>query len=198
MFYARREIFNKLSIRLGMFFSKFPLTANQWTLSSLLFAFISFYFLINQGLIIASIFFFFTAIVDIIDGSVARVTGKVSTFGAYLDTIVDRLIEFILVLGLLFINYPDFLVSSKFWLLFLLFGSYMTTYVKSAASEKKLVDKELRGGLLERSERLMLTFLIIFVSAFSLNYGLYLIVLMAVLTNLTALQRFVIATKQKA
>ena len=197
MLYARREIFNRLSIKIGKFFSKFPITANQWTLSSLFFVFISVYFLFNENLVFASIFFLLAALVDIIDGSVARITGRVTTLGAYLDTMVDRVVEFSIVLGLFFINYPTFLISSKFWLLFFLFGSYMTTYVKSAASEKKLVDKELRGGLLERSERLILTFLVMLISIFSLSYGLYLIVLMAILTNLTALQRFLLAIKQK-
>jgi len=71
----------------------------------------------------------------------------------------------------------------------------MTTYAKSAALEKGLVERELRGGLLERAERLVLLFLIILVTNFSRSYAMYLIVAAAILTNLSALQRIILALK---
>jgi len=196
MFYKKREKFNKLSIKIGLIFSKLPLSPNQWTLISLILAILSFYFLINQKFLIALLFFFFTATIDFIDGSVARVTKKVTNLGAYLDTTIDRIVEFLMIFGLFSISYPIFIFGSQIWLLLLLFGSMMTTYVKAAAFEKQIVKKELKGGFLERSERLILLFLIILISSYSLSYASYLIVITAILTNISALQRFLIAIKR--
>lgn len=195
MLYTKREIFNNLSIRVGRFFAKLKLSPNQWTLLSLLPAMASFYFLIEENFFVASIFFFIVAFIDIVDGSVARVTGRVSRKGAYLDTIADRYVEFLIIFGLFFVSYPHFIFSSKTWLMILLFGTVMTTYAKAAAFEKGLVERELRGGFLERAERLALLFLIILVTNFSRLYAMYLLVAAAVLTNFSALQRIVLALK---
>ena len=71
----------------------------------------------------------------------------------------------------------------------------MTTYVKAAAKEKELVEKELKGGLLERAERLIILFIGILLAYFDKFYLTYIIVVLAVLTNISALQRIIIAKK---
>ena len=195
MLYLKREIFDGLSEKIGKSFSKIPMSPNQWTILSLILSVVTAYFLIKQDFVYASVVFFFMACLDIIDGSVARVSQKATKFGAYLDTVMDRITEFLVVFGLFFVNLPDFLLSSKRWLLILFFGSQMTTYVKAAAFEKKLTDKELRGGILERPERLILLFIVILLLNFSTTDSLYVLILAAVLTNLTALQRFYKASK---
>ena len=193
MLYKKREYFSKLSKRIGIMFSRFPLSPNQWTLLGLLLTLITFYFLIENEFLIASIIFAFTAFIDIIDGAVAKVNNKTSALGAYLDTITDRYVEFIIISALFFIEYPSLIFSDKAWLLFLLFGSLMTSYSISAAHEEGVEERKLRGGILERAERMMLLFLIILLSTFSKTYAIYLIAIMAILANITALQRIWIA-----
>ncbi len=195
MLYTKREKFNQLSMRIGRTFAKLNMSPSQWTLLAFIPAAATFYFLLNENFILASIFFFISAFVDIVDGSVARVTGRVSRKGAYLDTIADRYVEFLVILGLFSVSYPYFILSSRAWLLILLFGSVMTTYSKSAAFEKGLVEKELRGGILERAERLVLLFLIIVATNFSRQHAMYLIVITAALSNISALQRIILALK---
>ncbi len=189
MISENREKFNSISVKAGLIFGKLPLTPNQWTLSSLIPALLCFYFLIQLNFLLALVFFVVTAFIDLIDGAVARVQGKTTKKGAYLDTIVDRYAELIVFLGLFVISFPNFYLSSKTWILFCLFGSLMTTYAKAAAKEKLLLESELKGGLMERPERLILLFLIILSGIFSLQYIVYLLALFAVLTNLSALQR---------
>lgn len=193
MLYKKRDYFAKLSKRIGIMFSRFPLSPNQWTLLGLVLTLITFYFLIKKEFIIASIILTFTAFIDIIDGSVAKVNNKTSVLGAYLDTITDRYVEFIIISGLFFIEYPSFIFSDKVWLLFTLFGSLMTSYSISAAHEEGVEERKLRGGILERAERMIFLFLIILISTFSRAYALYLIVIMAILANITVLQRIWIA-----
>jgi len=195
MLYKRRSYFDNLGRKIGKIFSKLSLSPNQWTILSLLLVIITFYFLIKGEFLIASIVFAFTAFIDMIDGAVARETKKVTKAGGYLDSIIDRVIEFIIILGLFLNNYPDFFLPIKIWLLFLLFGSFMSTYTRAAAFEKG-VFKNLKGGILEHTDRLILLLLIIIFSNFSLQYASYLIVITTILANISALQRFLKVIKR--
>jgi phosphatidylglycerophosphate synthase len=196
MLYLKRKHFEGLSKNLGVIFSKFPISANQWTLLSLVFAMIFFYFIFEQNFLASFFICTLTISVDIIDGAVARATSSATKFGAYLDTTVDRFIEFFIIFGLFFVGYPAFIFDSKTWLIILLFGSMMSTYSKSAAFEKGLTKKLLKGGgILEHTDRLLMFLVIILISYFSLRYAMYLIVITTVLTFVSFLQRFFIATK---
>src|SRR3989338_7528492 len=77
------------------------------------------------------------------------------------------------------------------------FGSFLTTYAKSAAKEKEIIreGKELKGGLLERAERLFILFIGIVLAAFNPLWLVYVLALLAVLTNFSALQRIFIARR---
>ena len=191
--YKRREWFSNLSIKVGIVFSKAGLSPNHWTMLVLLPTLASLYFIIGRQFLLAASFLIASSFIDFIDGSVARVMGKVTKFGAYLDTIMDRYVEAIILAGLLFIGLPDFYVPAYVWIFIFLFGSFMTTYAKAAAKEKELTDKEITGGLLERGERLIILFAGILLAHFSLSYLTYIIAMLAVLTNVTALQRIKIA-----
>ena len=197
MLYINRKYFDDLGNRIGEKLAKLPLSPNQWTLSSLLIVLLSFYFLINQDFLIAGIVFIFAASIDMIDGAVARATRRATVFGAYLDTIVDRIIEFVIILGLFLVPYPDFIIPANVWLFVMLFCSLMVTYTKSAATEKRIVLGGMRGGgLLEHPDRMLLILITIFLSLFSMQYATYLIAITTVLIAVTAVQRFYLAIKR--
>lgn len=192
--YRNRDWFKGLSIKIGIVFSKFGLSPNSWTLLVIIPTLISVYYLLQQKFLIAAAFLMISAFLDFVDGSVARVMGKVTKFGAYLDTVMDRYVEAIIILGLLFCGLPDFYLPAPAWLFIFFFGSMMTTYAKAAAKEKELTDNELAGGLLERGERLIILFIGILLAQFRLSYLVYIIAILAVLTNLTAIQRILTAS----
>ena len=195
MLFENREKFKKTEIKTGQFFSKFGLTPNQYTLISLLFVVISFSFLINLNLVLALIFFLLAAFLDFIDGAVAKFAKKETKKGAYLDTICDRYVEGIILLGFLFLPLADFLLSAKVWIFLALFGSFLTTYSKAAAKEKGLIEIEMKKGLLGRAERIILIFLAMLLGIFNLFWIIYPIVILAIFSNITALQRIYLALR---
>ena len=65
----------------------------------------------------------------------------------------------------------------------------MTTYAKASAKERDIVEKELKGGLLQRAERLLILFAGILLAIYNPLYLTYVIAVLAVLTNITAIQR---------
>ncbi len=187
--YAARERFQSLSIKIGIIFSKVGLSPNQWTMISILPVLVAVYFLYYHEFITAALLFIVSSFIDLVDGSVARVTGRVSRLGAYLDTVVDRYVEGIIIIGLVFVSLPPFLIDARVWIMIFFFGGMMTTYVKAAAKEKELVTRELKGGLLERAERLIILFVGILLASIDMMFLTYVLVLLAILTNITALQR---------
>ncbi|MFH1978558.1 MAG: CDP-alcohol phosphatidyltransferase family protein [Candidatus Aenigmatarchaeota archaeon] len=192
--YKKRKKFDSHSKKLGSFFSKFGLSPNQWTMVGFIPAIITAYFLYVGSLSLAALFFIITIVVDVIDGSVARHMGKSTKLGAYLDTVVDRYVELIIIIGLLFVSMPVILLPMYAWIFLFLFGSMMTTYVKAAAVEKGLTTKEIKGGLLERTDRMVILLIGLLLGIVNPLYLSYVIILLAILTNISALQRFSIAT----
>lgn len=201
MLYKNRQKFNSISVKIGILFSKIPLTPNQWTMLSIVPVLIAAYFIANEKFLEGAIAFIIAAFLDLVDGSVARVTGRTSKFGAYLDTIMDRYVEGIIIFSLLFVPLPalqfeEFFLPADAIIFIFFFGAFMTSYAKAAAKEKELVEEELKGGLLERAERLIVLFIGILLAAIKLQYLTFVLVLLAVFSNVSALQRIWKAKKE--
>jgi len=190
---------NRASIQMGMLFSKIPLSANGWTLLSVVPAILGFVFLLYKQMDYALILFIISSAMDAIDGGVARVTGTVSNLGAYLDGMMDRVVEGLLFIGIMLYGIPDWVVGvyttpSYMWIaLLLFFGSAMVSFSKAYATHRRVLRSEKKvskmPGILERAERLVLVFLGMLLYRFNPLYLTYAIVLAAVLSIITMVQR---------
>jgi phosphatidylglycerophosphate synthase len=195
MLEEKREKFKKIEEEIGRIFSKFGPSPNQYTLNSIAFGIFCFVSLVFKNFVLALIFFLISAILDFVDGAVARYSGKVTKAGAYLDTISDRFVEGLIFLGFLSLPLPKFIIEAKYWIFLSFFGSLMTTYAKAAAKEKELVAQELKKGFFGRGERMILLLITFFLGIFNQNLMIYPISLLAIFTNLTAIQRIILALK---
>ncbi len=199
-FYGNRQRFEWVSELIGNLFKRLGLSANTITMLSIVPAVIAAYLVAIGMFIPAAAFFVVSAFLDMVDGAVARATGKESRFGAYLDTMVDRYVEFFVVLGLFVLavtgGLPGLFFPSVIWLFIYYFGSIMTSYAKAAAKEKEFVRWEIKGGLVERAERLIILLAGIVLASLHPVLLTLSIVMLAVLTNVTALQRARIAIKE--
>lgn len=196
---------DRLSIKLGMAFAHLGISPNAWTLMSLVPAVGGLLALASyQDLFAGLILFFLSGFIDAIDGAVARVTSRVSALGAFLDGVIDRYVEFLLLTGLLFylLDKPDFIVSNAFWIALLIFGSIMPSYVRAYADHREVVtearDHRKMGGLLERAERLTLMYVGMFLGIYDLTWLVYVLAATAVLANFTAFQRIWYVARYKA
>ena len=189
MLEEKRKSFKKLEERIGESFSKLGLSPNHYTLLSILFVIFSFYFLTKVSIFSALVFFLLAIFLDLVDGAVARITKRATKKGAYIDTICDRYVEGIILLGFLFLPLPYIFLPSKIWIFVAFFGSLMTTYTKAAAKEKELVVKELRKGFVGRGERVILISLAMILGTFNFSLIIYPLIVLAIFSNFTALQR---------
>lgn len=197
---AKRHFFKGLEVNTAKIFSVLPLRPNHYTLISVFFAFFSSYFVSKQEFILAILFFVTAGFLDFVDGAVARYKNIASKTGAYLDTISDRYVEGILLFGMLFLPLPKIFLPGFVWIFLMLFGSFLTTYAKAAAKEKEIMSQELKGGILSRGERILflLFSLVLGVVEPSLILMTYILILIAILANFTALQRMCSALKSTA
>ncbi len=129
---------------------------------------------------------------DMFDGSVARRTGLASAFGAFYDSTLDRLSEIIVYLGLLSL-YNDYRlelgdVAMIYWVMLAMAGSLMISYTRARA---EALNVPCTVGLMQRPERVILIGLSALLFG-EMNQGIVLrvvIIVLAILTNLTVLQR---------
>ena len=95
----------------------------------------------------------FAGIFDIVDGEVARRTKRVTKFGAFFDSVIDRYSDVVLLLGLV-IWYAK--LNSMFYVGLtglVLIGSLMTSYTRARAES---LIPSCKVGFLERPERIVL------------------------------------------
>jgi len=188
---TKRHWFKDLEKVVGSIFGALPLTPNQYTYLSGIFALVGLWFMMGENLVWATIFFLVAAGLDFVDGAVARAKNMSSKMGAYLDTVFDRYVEGIIFFGMLFLALPTVFIPGQAWVYLAIFGSVVTTYAKAAAKEKDLVNQELKGGLLSRGERLILIFIALILGIIYPDYlyMTYVVAIIAILANFTAIQR---------
>lgn len=123
-------------------------------------------------LIVAGLFDFF-------DGSLARLSGQVTPFGAFLDSVIDRYSDLVVLAGIVFLFWgrPQEVVLT----LVALIGTVMVSYTKARA---QAIGVACEIGLMERPERL-----IVLIAGGLFDLMTSALWVLAVLVNLTAIQR---------
>jgi len=114
---------------------------------------------------------------DIIDGAVARASGKVSRWGAVLDSTLDRYSDLIVLAAILLAGLCDPIAGSA-----ALIGSVMVSYVRAKGELESVRMSSV--GLMERAERIV----VLSVAAIA-GYTWVGVIVLAVLTQFTVLQR---------
>jgi len=102
-----------------------------------------------------AIVIFLSGLFDVLDGEVARATGRASVRGDFLDHVLDRYADLVLVVGIAVSGYVDPLLA-LFALVSLLLTSYMGTQAQAVGQGR------LYGGLLSRADRLVVLMVVTF------------------------------------
>ena len=128
------------------------------------------------------------ACIDGLDGALARHTGRVSAFGAFLDSTMDRYSESIVYLGLLVYYTRTGAFTLQVLVYATIIGSLLVSYTRARAEG---IGIECKEGLLTRVERTLV--LILFLLIDQMGIGLW---VLAILANLTALQRIYVVWRK--
>jgi archaetidylinositol phosphate synthase len=184
------ELLKKIVIPIG----SIGATPNLITIIGLLFAILSAWLYANwegnkEYLIYGSILMLISGFLDALDGVVARTLGKVTRFGGFLDSVIDRYSDVIILSGIVIgaLCQPEAGLAA-------LIGSLMVSYSRSRAEMEGV---NMSGiGLFERAERILflaISSLIAYRWLDALNYG---IIILAILTHITLIQRIIYYKKR--
>ena len=172
--------------KIGKAFASTGLSPNFWTLVGLVFALVSalVYGLgLEFGLIIGGILLLVSGFFDMVDGQVARITGKTSQKGSYLDSMFDKIAEVAIFLGLLVGGYAEpYLV---------ILAITLSLLVSYARAKSDALNIKLQGvGIGERAERLLVIAIIGII-----GYMEPAVIIVVVIAGITLVQRMVVTTK---
>jgi CDP-diacylglycerol--glycerol-3-phosphate 3-phosphatidyltransferase len=175
------------ALRLARGIGRLPITPNQVTVAGTLLTFVAATLAGLGRLLPAGIVLALSGTFDILDGALARATKRSYPYGAFLDSTFDRYSEGAVYVGIgaFFLNHGGSL--DRWWTLACLValgGSYLVSYVRARAQSLGFRSE---GGIFARPERVVLTVIGLVVGN---PMGLGIVVsLLAVLTNVTAIQR---------
>jgi CDP-diacylglycerol--glycerol-3-phosphate 3-phosphatidyltransferase len=167
---------------IGSFCLRLGISPNAMTLLGLLGSILGAILLALGAVSIGGLVILLSGATDALDGTMARLRGQATRFGAFLDSTLDRVSELCLFSGLAI----HFALGSNVWgvalALAAAIGSIMVSYEKARA---EALGFDCKVGLLTRMERYL-----VLCPALILNLPLVGLGLVAVLGNFTALQRF--------
>ena len=144
-----------------------------WTLIGFFFAFFAFLFYGGGHPAIAGFFVLVSGFFDVLDGAVARATGRTSARGSFLDSTLDRVTEVVIFSGIIVGNY-----AAPLLVVLALSFSLLVSYTRAKGDA---LGVSLAGvGIGERSERMVVLIVASLLSVVSL--GILIILLLALIT----------------
>ncbi len=186
--YVSRHINRKMSEPMARLLARTKVTPNQMTWAAFCIALMSFLsFILGQN-IIGGLLAQLSSIVDGIDGSLARLKGMTSEFGGFLDSVLDRYADILIVLGLTLWSlshesYPGIWIAG----FLAIAGTICISYTRARVSpnHRHLFDKGLKS-LASRDIRLFLIML-----GAVIGQAYFCLITIAAITNLVVIYRLI-------
>jgi CDP-diacylglycerol--glycerol-3-phosphate 3-phosphatidyltransferase len=188
-----RKFFKWITEPLAAFFNRLGLMPNTMTLLGLAGNIIG-AFLLSQGQFIAGgILILIMGPVDALDGTMARMRGMAGHFGAFVDSVTDRYSELVIFAGLLYYYMKQGDALATMLVYFAAAGSVLVSYIRSRGQS---LGWDTKVGILTRMERYLVLAPSLLLSFISPLIPLFGVAIIAVLANVTALQRILDVRRQ--
>ncbi|MCD4703512.1 MAG: CDP-alcohol phosphatidyltransferase family protein [Methanosarcinaceae archaeon] len=173
--------------------AKIPLSPNALTVIGLVVSLLAALMFAWGEIVLGGFLIILSGIFDILDGAVARASGTKTAFGGVLDSVCDRYADALIFSGIMYGSiYGSIMPATLFeipvwlWCMISVIGSYLVSYTRARAEAAGT--PPLNVGIAERSERMI----ILVIGAFT-GYIAHAIVIVAVLTHITIIQRIMSA-----
>jgi archaetidylinositol phosphate synthase len=177
---------------LAEFLAKVGIHPNFITLFSFLITSSGVIWILLKKPLIAFLWFLLSAPLDALDGYVARIVGKVSRFGAFLDSTLDRITDSLLFLSLISVFGED--PFSFFFLSLSLVSAYLISYMRARVEG---LGENLTEGLMSRYPRFVgFSILLLVWGIFGEIWFKFLLPVYSTLLVITVFQRLVLAYRK--
>jgi len=160
---------------------------NIVSLLGLVFALIGAYYVYTQNWPLALLFFILAPLMDIADGKTARELKKVSNWGNYFETMIDKLIEFVMI--------GSFVFFFPFAVVLALGLSSIVSFAKPRVALIIITDNRDWPGIGEHAEKILLIIVAVAVTAVGYNFIEYFLYFIALISVIGLIQRMTFAKK---
>ena len=167
--------------RIGTYLNRFGIMPNTMTIIGLIGNTIGAFFLARGQMTVGGIIILLMGPVDALDGTMARLRGEPSEFGAFVDSVTDRYSELVIFGGLLFYYLQQGQTLPAVLAYLSAAGAVLVSYTRARAQS---LGYETKVGILTRFERY-----VVLAPCLVFNIPQVALWILAVLGNLTALQR---------
>lgn len=175
-----RYVFRPLVRLIAKGLNRIGLSPNGATFLMLVFSILSVIGLILfNNILLFGIFVFCCGIFDGVDGAIARLSKKATSYGGFLDSTMDRFSEFVIFLGILIYCWTEVLwtfIDMKLVIFIAFTSTIMISYTRARAEPIYHGDYDI--GLMARSERLFYIFMISIIVFFFDNLNIFLFIYM--------------------
>lgn len=185
-----RNYYQKILLPFGKVFSILSISPNTLTILSLMASAGAMVGYMENKLLLGVFFILVTGFFDIADGTTARYTKNESRFGSVLDHVVDRYAEFFIITGIVLGGYVSWV-----WGFAALFGMIMASFTRAKAESVGGM-ASCTVGIAERQEKLILVIIGSLAQFYYDNALLYAVVIIAVVSHITVIQRLLYAKRK--
>ena len=153
-------------------------------------------FLAQGRFLLGSILFGAFSLLDLLDGTVARMLGTSGPWGAFLDSTLDRISDSAVIIALIYFYLHANVVNAELAVvagIISLLASLLTSYARAKAES---LDAKCTVGIAERAERNIIIWVALLISGLATDVTPYALALLAVLSSITVVQRIIFVRKQ--
>jgi CDP-diacylglycerol--glycerol-3-phosphate 3-phosphatidyltransferase len=183
-----RVVFKGVLDPFGAFFNRLGIYPNTMTILGLVGNIIGAVLIALGHMTIGGIIVLVMGIIDTLDGTMARLRGMPSEFGAFVDSVTDRYSELVIFGGLLyfFLNKGDWLSVLAIYMA--ASGAVLVSYVRARAAS---LGMDTKVGFLSRFERYL-----VLAPSLIFNIPMIGVWIIAIFANFTAIQRIIDVRRQ--
>lgn len=146
------------------------------------------FFILKERWLLAGLFIILSGLFDLFDGVIARKLNKVTSYGGFLDSVLDRYSDLIFLLAILIYYLQNENLKGVILTGFVSMGTALIPYIRAKAESLGI---ECTIGLMERAERLiLLTIGVLF------QWLIPILWILAILTHFTVFQRIYYVRKR--
>jgi CDP-diacylglycerol--glycerol-3-phosphate 3-phosphatidyltransferase len=157
---------------------------------------ISIVFLARGDFLLGAVLFGIFGLVDLLDGTMARMLGTSGPWGAFLDSTLDRVSDAAVICSICFYyansDLPNGNLVASAGVVALVMG-LMTSYARAKAES---LNAQCTIGIAERAERNILIYVALLITSLVTDVMSYAFVILAIVSTVTVIQRIVYVRKQ--
>lgn len=187
-----RYLNRPISIRISRFLARFPVTPNHISLFSFLCSVAAAGLMAAEGylaLALGGVMAQFASVIDGSDGEIARLKFQTSSYGGWLDAVLDRYADGVLLFAMMWHHYQE---RAESWIILVGFSAIIGSFMLSYTADKydNLMLEKIGGGSTFRIGRDVRVFLIFLGAVF--NQPAITLGIIAVLMNAETLRRLIV------